>query len=216
MPTRPRDTKRKDSPSHRRSRSAFSLFLFPHFSAFHVTDLCVDLYPLERRALLPSPLFRVAIERSLCHSPSLFFLPISCSSRQLASFLVRLSASPRRMSSAAFKTAHPHTKAHKQRPTVAFINVWPRGKEGNCKQEEGTKEATKIEMALRALVKSPFILNLKWSFVPTRTRRPLFFCSPESGLNVPFLPFFPHSKFPLSLPHASFFQWILLSFRVFQ
>ena len=43
---------------------------------------------------------------------------------------------PRRMSSAAFKTAHPHTKAHKQRPTVAFINVWPRGKEGSCSRKE--------------------------------------------------------------------------------
>ena len=142
MPTRPRDTKRKDSPSHRRSRSAFSLSLFAHFSAFRVSDLCVDLYPLEE-SLLPSPLFRVAIERSLCHSPSLFFLPISCSSRQLASFLVRLSASPRRMSSAAFKAAHPHTKAHKQRPTVAFINVWPRGKEGSCSRRKDGRELQK-------------------------------------------------------------------------
>ena len=138
MPTRPRDTKRQPIPSEVEERF-LSLSLLAHFSAFRVSDLCVDLHPLEESPPLPSPLFRVAIERSLCHSPSLFFLPISCSSRQLASFLVRLSASPRRMSSAAFKTAHPHTKAHKQRPTVAFINVWPRGKEGSCsRKKEGS------------------------------------------------------------------------------
>ena len=112
-----------------------------------------------------------------------FSLPILCSRRQLS----------------AYQQAHVNTgepwaadrrpsrlliniillrKVHKQHASVALINIWPRGPSA---QKEGVP---KIEMALRALQKrdeGPLILNLKWPFLPTRTRRrrPLFFCSPQ-------------------------------------
>ena len=53
----------KDSPAHPiPSEGAEECFL--SFSIFRVSDLCVVVYPLES----PPLLFRVAIERSSCHS----------------------------------------------------------------------------------------------------------------------------------------------------
>ena len=76
----------KDSPSHPIGAEVRALPLFPHFSFFRVSDLCVVVYPLDSPLLL----FRVAIERSFCHSPFFLFLLANLMQQRQAAFRARI------------------------------------------------------------------------------------------------------------------------------
>ena len=82
MPTRPRDTKRQPIPSEVEERF---LSLFARFSAFHVSDLCVDLHPLEESP----PAFPLVPgrNREVALSFTFPFLPANLMQQQAARFL---------------------------------------------------------------------------------------------------------------------------------